>query len=318
VQPGMSKLDVYATIDTALEDGEGNTVALLLTAPDGRTYSSGIALPILDAPSREVVVDNPLAGSWLLEVRGVRGLAAAPNFSLPTSGAAAPGPVDGTITQQQFTLAPVPDIATHPLRADIETALKSRLVDVDADGKFRPDTVVRRDYFARVLTYDTGLRQTLGAAPRFTDVPADLEPIAEAVTANGSTTRDFDFVPAGLMSAGTTTFNPSGSVTRLDAAVALVRALGHDAEARAKANTIVTSNGVPIVDNAQIPGALRGYVQIALDLGIFDAFPTETRQNGRGQLVVLPGPRFEPATTMVRSVLASTLLRYSTAFAAGR
>jgi hypothetical protein len=90
----MSVLDVFATFDTAIEDGDGNTIGLIVTDPLGNKYSSGIALPVLDAPSREVVVKNPVAGRWLLEVRGVRGLAAAPEVSLPTSGAAAPGPVE--------------------------------------------------------------------------------------------------------------------------------------------------------------------------------------------------------------------------------
>jgi len=63
----------FATFDTALEDGEGNTIGLLLTDPHGVKYSSGIALPILDAPSREVLVKNPVAGQWLVEGRGVRG-----------------------------------------------------------------------------------------------------------------------------------------------------------------------------------------------------------------------------------------------------
>jgi len=73
VEAGMSVLDVFATFDTALEDGEGNTIGLLLTDPHGVKYSSGIALPILDAPSREVLVKNPVAGQWLVEGRGVRG-----------------------------------------------------------------------------------------------------------------------------------------------------------------------------------------------------------------------------------------------------
>ena len=96
VSSGISVLDVFGTIDDSLGLGEGNTVGMLLTAPNGTVYSSGIALPVLDAPSREVVVKNPIPGTWRLEVRGVRGLAALPEVSLPTSGAALPGPVDGS------------------------------------------------------------------------------------------------------------------------------------------------------------------------------------------------------------------------------
>ncbi len=278
VQAGMSVLDVYATFDNALETGDGNTIGLLLTDPDGNKYSSGVALPILDGTSRQIVVKNPKAGQWLLEVRGVRGLAALPNVSLPTSGAALPGPVDGTITQQQFTLALVPDIQGHTAQAKIENALKNRQMDTYSDGTFRPNSNVTRGDFARLLVFNTPLRQTLSATQRFNDVSGDLAAIAEAVAANGSTLRDYNFTPQGVMSASGSLFNPNGNVSRLDVAVALVRALGLDAEAKAKAGQPVTVvyNGQTIVlsDNSEIPLSLRGYVQLALDRNILQAYYT--------------------------------------------
>ncbi len=317
VQPGMNVLDVYATIDNALQTGDGNVVGLLLTAPDGTKYSSGIALPILDAPSRQVVVKNPQAGNWLLEVRGARGLAAAPGASLPTSGAALPGPVDGTITQQRFTLAPVADIQGHALQSEIEAALKSRLIDSFADNTFRPDAGVTREDFARSLVLNTPLRQSLSTAPKFTDVSGSLASIAEAVTAKGSTLRDWDYTPLGMMSATGTTFNPAGALSRLDLAVAFVRALGFDTEARALANSNVTSGGVTLSDNAQIPAALRGYVQLAIDKGLLEVYPAEVRQVGPGQFVALPGPRVEPTNGLTRATLAAKLNRFAARFAAG-
>ncbi|HEX8851880.1 MAG TPA: S8 family serine peptidase, partial [Pyrinomonadaceae bacterium] len=112
VEAGMSILEVTARFDNIAESGDGNSIGILLTDPQGRTYSSGIALPILDSPRREITVKNPEPGEWLLEVRGVRGLAALPNVSLPTSGAALPGPVDIKLSQKLFTLAPIADIQT--------------------------------------------------------------------------------------------------------------------------------------------------------------------------------------------------------------
>jgi len=140
---------------------------------------------------------------------------------------------------------------------------------------------------------------------------------AEYTTARGSTNRDFDFNPTGMIAASGTSFNPAGSVSRLDLAVALVKALGHDAEARALANTTVTSNGTALSDNAQIPGSLRGYVQIAINNGLFEAFPAEVRQIAPGQFVVVPGPRFEPATTVSRAVLAGKLNTFHALFTTG-
>jgi serine protease AprX len=276
VEPGLSVLDVFATFDTALEDGDGNTIGLIVTDPNSVKYSSGIALPVLDAPSREVVVKNPVAGQWLLEVRGVRGLAAAPEVSLPTSGAAAPGPVEVKITQQLFTLEPIGDIQGHPAQAQIETVLKNRQMDTFADGGFHPNDSVTREDFARLLYLNTPLRQFPSASPKYTDVSAELAPIAEAVTANGSTLRDWSFQPAGMVAAYGSTFNPTANVTRLETAVALVRALGLDAEAKAGAGRVVTANyngqAIALADSAEVPSAMRGYVQLALDKGLLQAF----------------------------------------------
>jgi serine protease AprX len=276
VEAGMSVLDVFASFDTALQDGEGNTIGLLLTDPNGVKYSSGIALPILDGTTRQVVVKNPAAGNWLLEVRGVRGLAAAPNVSLPTSGAAAPGPVDITIAQQRFTLTPIQDIQGHPAQAQIEAALKNRMIDTFNDGLFHPDDFVTREDLALSLYLNTPLRQSLGATPKFNDVTGNIAAIAEAVTASGSTLRDWNFTPQGVMTSAAGTFDPAGGATRFDLAIALVRSLGLDNEAKAKAgtNVTVTYNGQTLVlaDNASIPAAYRGYIQYALDKGILQAY----------------------------------------------
>jgi hypothetical protein len=83
----------------------------------------------------------------------------------------------------------------------------------------------------------------------------------------------------------------------------MVKALGHDAAARSLANSTVTFNGSPLSDNSQIPGALRGYVQLAIDKGLFEAFPAQVIEIAPGQFQVLPGPRFEPATTVNRAQL---------------
>jgi serine protease AprX len=119
------------------------------------------------------------------------------------------------------------------------------------------------------------------------------------------------------MSASGSFFNPGGNVNRLDVAVAFVRALGLDTEAKGLANTAVTSGGQPLVDNTSIPPALRGYVQIALNRGLLEAFPAELRQVAPGQYVAVPGPRFEPNTVVTRAVLAAKLALFAQAFAAG-
>ncbi len=317
VQPGMSVLDVYGRVDTAAGSGDGNLVGIVLTSPDGTTYSSGVQYPVIGANSRGVIVQNPLPGEWVLEVRGARGLVAVPAASLPTSGAAAPGPVDGVILQKLYTLDPVADIQEHEQRDFFETLLKNRRMDALADGLFHADAAVTREDFARTLMLNAPVRQTATGANKFTDVSGDLAALAESLTASGSTLRDWNFAPAGLMSASGTTFNPTGTISRLDLAVAFVRALVLDAEAKQKAGTNVTSGGFTLSDNAQIPPALRGYVQIAIDKGFLEVYAAEIKQIAPGQFVALPGPRVEPANGLTRGALAAKVNLFAQRFAAG-
>lgn len=266
-----------------------------------------------------MLVKNPEAGTWLAEVRGVRGLAALPNVSLPTSGAALPGPVDFEVRRLRYELAPVSDIQGHAAQEQIERALKNRMMDTFADNTFRPDAEVTREDFARSLYFNTPLRQTVGSPRRFTDVSPELSAIAEAVTAKGSTLRDYDFKPDGMMSAVASIFNPAGRVTRLDTAVALVRALGLDAEARAHGAMPVTAvyNGirVPLTDNNEIPAALRGYVQLAVDRGMLQVF--FTLDQGPLELTPTLKARVLPGQSVTRAYLAYALDAYRQRFAAG-
>jgi serine protease AprX len=317
VEPNMNVLDVFGTATTNPSTGYTNAVGIVLFAPDGTIYSSGIKLPILDSTVRQVIVQNPQPGTWRLEIRGARGLAAAPGVSTPTSGAALPGPVRGTISQIKFILPVIGDIQGHPQQSAIEFALKNRVVDIYSDGTFRPDAVVNREDFARSLVLNTPVRQSVFAAPKFSDVTGDLLRIAESLTANGSTLRDFNFVPKGLLSSSGTSFNALNNISRLDLAVAFVRALGRDDEARALANTNVTVNGQVISDNGQIPGALRGYVQLAINKGLLETFEAQVIQTAPGQFTVLPGPRVEPNNTITRATLAAKLNSFRQLFTTG-
>lgn len=316
VDEGMNVLEVSATVDTAAGAGTGNLVGIRITAPDGTFYSTAIDFPVIGTSIREITVENPQAGVWTLEVRGARSLNAAQQVSLPTQ-AALPGPVDGAVKQIKYILPQINDILSHPQRAEIETAIKNRLIDISADGNFYPASRVTRTDLAQSLALNTSLRQTLGATAKFTDVSGDLARIAEAVTAKGSTVRDYDYVSTGMIASSGAFFSPNESITRLNAAVAFVKALGRDAEARALANTNVTFNGIVISDNAQIPAALRGYVQIALNNGLFETYPAEVIQIAPGQFQALPGPRFEPSASINRAALAGKLLKFNQLFTTG-
>ena len=70
VNAGMNVLEVFATVDDAIGSGLGNVVGLRLTSPSGVRYSSSLDLPVIGSLVREIVVQNPEAGTWTLEVRG--------------------------------------------------------------------------------------------------------------------------------------------------------------------------------------------------------------------------------------------------------
>ena len=335
VEPGRGLLNVVITFGTNAATTEtGNSMGLMLYPPGCQTpqtdptappppcaFNSGLALPALNAPQRQVIVRNPVAGQWVAEVRGVRGLAAVPQVSSPV-GIAVPEQVNGYVKTAIITLQDVADIQAHAAETAIRNALLNRRIDLLSDGTFQPDANVTRADFARVLSLNAPLRQSLGATARFTDVSGDLASIAEAITTKGSTLRDFFTAEslsagAGLMSADASTFNPGGTVSRLDLAVAMVRALGLDAEAKAKANTDVTFGGQTVIDNAQIPGALRGYVQIAIDKGLLEVYPAEVRQIGPGQFLAIPGPRVEPNALITRAALATKVNIFEQRFVAG-
>ena len=133
-------------------------------------------------------------------VRGSSGDSRVEHSSCDTpTQVASPGPVDGNVVQVKYVPPYVADIQGHPLQSDIDLALKNSLIDTYADGTFRPNDG-HAGRLARTLVLDTPLRQSLGASAKFGDVSGDLLRVAEAVTSKGSTLRDYDFVPTGMMS----------------------------------------------------------------------------------------------------------------------
>ncbi|HJQ23936.1 MAG TPA: S8 family serine peptidase [Blastocatellia bacterium] len=324
VQPGLGLLSVTINFGlSAPTDQTGNSLGLVLYPP-GCTdldcgYSSGLTLPALDSPYRQVVVKFPVPGEWIAEVRGLRGLTVADQCACSPAGLAVPERVEGKIERATVTLQDVPDIEGIAAEQQIRSALLNRQMDLFADGTFRPNAWMTRDDFARNLMLNTPLRQSLAATPKFTDVAADLEPIAEAVTASGSTLRDWNFTPAGMMSASGSAFNPGNAITRLDLAVALVRALGQDAQAKALAGTTVTAtyNGqtIAVDDNGSISPALRGYVQIALNDGILQA--TFTLTQGQFDLTPVLHAQVKPNDPVTRAWMAYALDHYRQHFVAG-
>lgn len=241
--------------------------------------------------SREAVkLEFPVAGTYTARISsGLSGL-----------GQPLDQPYRVTVTHFVYDPNQLSDIAglDDPARIKALRLVYDRIVSGDG-GVFRPDSALTRMELGRALMLGARVMQYLPNQPGF----ADLTPGSSEALMAESLKRD------GVMGLDGPMFGPSALVARLELAIASVRALRLDAQARALANTDVTSGGQVLVDNAQIPGALRGYVQLALDRGVLQAFPAEVREISPGVYQAIPGPRFESSRIVKRAEFIDPMLK---------
>lgn len=280
----------------------GNPVGLRLVAPDGTIYSSGISALFTLYTDRAVAVANPMAGQWKAVVYGLQ-------------GAGFPEAIDIKVTQTQILgTSGLSDIASHPAKSAIELAVGDRLADGFSDGTFKPDAPLKRIELADYLMMGQGVRQYIptNGAVSFTDVAAGQKLLAESVTAKGAAIRDGFHTFGGLMTlASAGKFSPSGTVSRASLAYSLVQALGQEAEAIKRNGTAptVTLNGntYPIEDAKDIPAGLEGYVSVALELNLINAFYAVTQGPNDLQPVLLA--TFKPKANVTRADFAVIVTR---------
>jgi serine protease AprX len=100
-------------------------------------------------------------------------------------------------------------------------------------------------------------------------------------------------------------------VSRADLAYSLVQSLGLQDAARAFSGELTVrfnDQRIPLEDAAEVPAELRGYVQLALDLPVMNAF--FTLEQGPFDLVPVIKARFKPAQAMTRAGFASYMNHY--------
>jgi serine protease AprX len=262
---------------------------------NGQTVASSDDLNLVGLfGAREgVKLEFPEAGAYTLQVDANLGVGSPVNQ-----------PYRVTVNYYTFDPAQVGDVsALDPTtRTNVYRLVYDRIMSADGNY-FRPDDALTRTELARALMLGARVPQYVPNSPTFTDLAAGTP---ESLFAESLRKE-------GVMGVSGTTFGPATQVNRLEQAVAMVRALRMDSDARALAGstvTAVTSNGTrqPLTDNANIPAALRGYVQIALDQGLMQAYPAAIIQTGPGQFVAVPGPRFEPTTLVKRSDFAASMI----------
>ncbi|MCA1615101.1 MAG: S8 family serine peptidase [Acidobacteria bacterium] len=297
----------FFQLDWGSSVGEGEVVVdntrlvindLRLTVlKDGQTVATGNATNLggLFGAREGVKLEFPGPGEYTVRVSaGLAGL-----------GVVAEQPYVLTTRHYLYNPSQVGDVAAldAAARTNALRLVYDRVMAADG-GYFRPEDVLTRAELARALMVGARVPQYIPKAPSFTDV---AEGTPEALFAESLRKE-------GVMGTSGTTFGGSAQVNRLEEAVAMVRALRLDKEAKALAGTTVTAlnkSGVrePLTDNGDIPSALRGYVQLALDRGLMQAYPAQIKQVAPGQFVAMPGPRFEPSTTVKRGEFAPAMTK---------
>jgi len=227
-----------------------NDLALSVYDPAGslRAQSNAINLPGLTAKRERVVINRPAAGTWRVVVR--RSL----SFSFTSQ------PFVGAleIARAQYS---VTDLGTmNPmLRDEVEQSLRTYTI-CPIGTRFRPDFFVSRSDLAMSLVMGARVPQYLPGQQTYQDVRGNFSRLfVESVQASPNGAMFVDVTSGGQ-------FRPDDVVTRLTAAVALVRAAGLRSEAEA-------SEGIslPILDAESIPSELRGYVSVAMSEGLLPA-----------------------------------------------
>lgn len=286
---------------TGLLGETGNPTNLILIDPAGTQYRSGTPVTFTLSTDRSVAVTSPLAGTWTLKVDGLRGVA------LPET-------ISGKIT----LLTPagtsnLNDIAGHPAEAAIKLAVTNRLVDGLSTG-FKPNENLTRIQLANYLLMGQEIRQYLptNGAFSFTDVSGTDVLLAEAVTAKGAAMRDRFHINNGVMTpTAAGNFSPNGLVSRADLAYSIVQGLGFQSQAlgRNGQNVTVTVDGkkIAIDDAASIPAGLEGYVSVALELNLINAYYSVTQ--GPYDLQPTLHATFKPTQRVTRGDFAVVVTR---------
>ena len=280
----------------------GNLTNLVLLDPNGKRYSSGTPVTFTLSTDRSVAVTSPVVGTWTVRVEGVRGVA------LPET-------VNGKITlQSPAGTTNLADIVGHPAEAAIKLAVTERLVDGLSKG-FLPDANLTRLQLANYLLMGQGIRQFLPTtgARTFADVSslADIL-LTESVAATGAAQRDrFHQYNGVMLPAAGGTFAPNAGVNRAALAYSLVQGLGFQPQALARNGRAVTvkvnGQNIPIDDAATIPAGLEGYVSVALDLNLINAYFSLTQ--GPYDLQPVLHATFKPAQTVTRADFAVIVTR---------
>lgn len=246
--------------------------AFVLEDPNGNRYGSGIGLPVLGS---SVGVSAPaVSGTWKVYARGIGSVSGLTLDPLGvTNGIGVPSSTEVAIRfVESAGVEGIDDTEQHPARAFIELVVNERLFDARSDG-FAPDAPVTKIELADALTLSGLVRQsTEGNQANFIDTVGADAAFANATTRANSIMRAP--AAAALLSAESSNlFGSDANVDKVTVAYTLVQALGLESVAKSfdpEQPIQVTrfDQIIEVADTASIPAELRGYVQLALNMGL--------------------------------------------------
>ncbi len=202
-------------------------------------------LPGLTGKQESVSLITPAAGAWRVSVRNTLALGSSQQYFGVLSVARARYPRMSDI-----------DSLSSGQRDEIYQSIRTFTMWPSA-SRFRPDAAVLRSDLATTLMLGARVPQYLAGQPTYQDVrDTTTRLFVESVQASPNGPLFVDAPTGGR-------FRPNDNVTRLTAAIALVRAAGLRSEAEASA-------GIPLsfLDAAGIPDEYRGYVSVATSRGM--------------------------------------------------
>jgi serine protease AprX len=251
-----------------------NNLKLTLLDPQGvkqSTANAGISVGLTGGRQRSVV-DLPAAGAWTVHVE---------NSGTLYNQQAYTGIVEVTTADYQ----PMKDLSSLDTVSvsEIYQDLRS-LVMTPIGQRFQPNFGVTRADLAAALVLGARVPQYLPGQSSYTDVRDNATMLfVESAQA----------APNGALFPATnpgSLFLPDGSVDRLTAAVALVRAAGLRQQAESGTYTLT------YLDASSIPAPLRGYVALA----------------GQKALIKTSGSSFNPQGSFTRLDLSHAMARLAT------
>jgi serine protease AprX len=240
----------------------------LLNGQGTQAIGDAASAPGLTGRRQRTVVTMPSSGTWIARVSNVIGPAGAP---LNNSGTQMAGYAQNYVGTVQVTSARYPSLTDlggldSSTTNDIRQNLRS-LVMSPIGSQFRGTFAVTRADLAKALVVGGRVPQYLPSQSSYSDV-RDSATMLFVESAQAS--------PNGALFPTLTggSFQPDGSVDRLTAVIALVRAAGLRQQAESGANTLTVS------DALSIPSAWRGYVAVAIQNGLIKTNGTAFNPQG--------------------------------------